>query len=197
MPPIIVAGLGRCGSSLVMQMLHFGGVECVGDYPWFEDATKAKLLPEDTALLDTAGDRAVKLLHPDKYLPKGYHLEARAIWLDRNPREQAKSWTKMQKEIGYTQSRRELGEKTKLMKTRSSDGYRAVRASFGTPLQLRFENILARPEAMAEQIAEHVGRDLNLEAMVACIAPRDSRCFGGFLENKLMGGEINAPLMGV
>ena len=35
-PCIIVSGLGRCGSSLVMQMLHAGGVECLGAPPAFE-----------------------------------------------------------------------------------------------------------------------------------------------------------------
>jgi hypothetical protein len=36
-PVIVVAGLGRCGTSLVMQMLAAAGLPCVGSFPDFED----------------------------------------------------------------------------------------------------------------------------------------------------------------
>lgn len=35
-PTIFVSGLGRCGSSMTMQMLDAAGIPCIGDYPAYE-----------------------------------------------------------------------------------------------------------------------------------------------------------------
>jgi hypothetical protein len=35
-PYVIVAGFGRCGSSLTMTMLHAAGIPCIGTPPDFE-----------------------------------------------------------------------------------------------------------------------------------------------------------------
>lgn len=41
---ILVCGFGRCGSSLVMQMLDVGGLPVVGSFPDYERAEAS--LPE-------------------------------------------------------------------------------------------------------------------------------------------------------
>ena len=35
-PALLVAGLGRCGTSLMMQMLAAAGLPCVGEFPAYE-----------------------------------------------------------------------------------------------------------------------------------------------------------------
>ena len=35
-PTVFVCGHGRCGSSMVMQMLDAGGFPCFGEYPAYE-----------------------------------------------------------------------------------------------------------------------------------------------------------------
>lgn len=82
-PSIVVAGLGRCGSSLTMQMLDAAGVFTVGTFPAYEDAT------------GRAGPgSAVKWLDPHR-LRAPFRDKAVVIWLDRDVIEQAKSQIKM------------------------------------------------------------------------------------------------------
>jgi hypothetical protein len=58
-PIILVAGLGRCGSSLVMRLLDAAGVPTVGTFPAFEEQT----LPRDAlGWVEAYAGRAVKVL---------------------------------------------------------------------------------------------------------------------------------------
>ena len=71
-PIVVVSGLPRSGTSLAMQMLHAGGLECVTDglrtsdtdnprgYFEFE---RVKALKQDKGWLDDAAGKAVKIIH--------------------------------------------------------------------------------------------------------------------------------------
>ena len=88
----IVSGFGRCGSSLVMQMLEAGGMPCSGEYPAFEDEAGNLLLADMLSLdyMQTLEGKAVKLLDPHRgKIPKGpeYHV----LGCSRDYGEQARS----------------------------------------------------------------------------------------------------------
>lgn len=61
--PVLVCGLGRCGSSVTMQMLQAGGYQTFGDWPDFEpeEAGSSRNIPHLLSLIDTS---AVKILDP-------------------------------------------------------------------------------------------------------------------------------------
>jgi len=90
---IVVCGLGRCGSSLMMQMLHAGGLTCTGEAPPYEHPNGA-MNHFNARWLTQQTDKATKVLLPHhvKFLPANYYF----IWLERNPLEQAKSTFKFQ-----------------------------------------------------------------------------------------------------
>lgn len=95
---ILVCGLGRCGSSLTMQMLSSAGLKCAGDFPAFEpDFTKNLIIP----LSQCSQYNAVKILDPHRRTFSGTG-NIKAIWLDRNPKEQAKSQIKLIASTGLT-----------------------------------------------------------------------------------------------
>lgn len=94
-PTIIVAGLGRCGTTLVMRMLAAGGVPTIGTAPDWESPENVRLLEDDPIAWAHAIDgKAVKLLDAHRHqLPD--LSDFRLIWLQRDAREQAKSMLRL------------------------------------------------------------------------------------------------------
>ena len=92
---IMVAGLGRCGSSLVMQMLSAAGVPCIGTFPGFEVLDHHRHRADDPhAWAAIAARKAVKVLDPQLAPPPpGYAY--RTIILQRDHAQQADSMLKL------------------------------------------------------------------------------------------------------
>ena len=148
-PVLLVAGLGRCGTTMVMQMLHAAGTPVAGTLPSFEDVP---LTPKhvDHEWLAGQGGRAVKWIDPT--ITRIRHDNARAIWLSRTPLEQAKSQAKL---LGLRLSRADLRPLAARVKR---DNWRARRivdrlcGCYGV-LHLTFEMILRHPDHCAARIA--------------------------------------------
>lgn len=92
---IIVSGLGRCGTSLVMSMLDRAGVPTVGVSPDFEDVRHNALLEShpDEWMAQARG-KAVKLLDPHHF-PLPDLSGVAVLFLMRDPKQQAKSQVKL------------------------------------------------------------------------------------------------------
>lgn len=180
---IIVCGHGRCGSSLVMQMLNKGGIETTGEYPAFEDERY-----QGTGEALPIG-RAVKIIDPHEFMPPRGNY--RWIWLDRDHKQQAKSMVKFVKATtGFYLN---------------SDSWKAIAASYsadtkkcmqiiknlgGNLLRLSFEDILENPIREARKIEEFIeGFDAVKASQV--VIKRNSRNFDGMLELQLMNQANN------
>lgn len=181
-PTIVVAGFGRCGSSLVMQMLHAGGVPCAGRYPAFEcPETSVEVTPEFIAV--NAG-RAVKILDPQRV---GIPGNVRIIWLDRDTREQAKSHAKFARLMFGAHYDRE--QRRRLEGALALDR-RDVMRRFGPPLWAgapqrppmmasSFESILQWPRGEAMRIFSFIGMPLDIERAASIVRERSPRCAEG------------------
>src|SRR5690348_17944000 len=88
---LIVAGLGRCGSSLMMQMLQRGGMKCAGEFPAFEMPETNHCSISREWLSQFSGG-AVKILDP--HLCTIENTPAVVLWLSRDHWHQAKSQIK-------------------------------------------------------------------------------------------------------
>lgn len=137
------------------RALLFDGSECSGS--WLVGATGA-----------------VKLLDPQRFrLPETLRQGSRAIWLARNPVEQAKSQMKfLSILLGL---RVNASERKRLVKSLRDDEPKALAALPPTRLFLRFEEVLAEPLVAARAIASFVG-PLDCEAMAAVVARRAPEC---------------------
>ena len=86
-PSIVVAGLGRCGMSCVMQMLHAVGIPCAGDWPDFE--------PEEMNLgrsdFRDFGGQAIKVLDPQNRPGLQFAPQSQVILMTRSATIQAQS----------------------------------------------------------------------------------------------------------
>jgi hypothetical protein len=169
LPVVVVAGLGRCGTSLVLQMLDKAGVATVGTFPDYESrGTHA------------SPGQAVKWLDAFRTNPP-FNRSRRAIviWLDRDPEQQALSMVKMLglglavdvPESAVVQIATSIGPDTK----------RCLAVLGQWPkLLLRFEDLIDRPQMAAERITDYLSRygfpELDPSEMAGCLIPRESAC---------------------
>lgn len=179
-PTIIVAGLGRCGTTMLMQMLASAGVPTVGAAPDWEDAGNVDLLDNQPhAWREAIQGRAVKVLDAQRYaLPE--LTGAKLIWMVRDPREQARSMLKLVGSM-FGAVKQDRASVRALTKSINRDTVSAVRALDdavgGTGIALKFENVLQRPAASAAVLCEYLGLPrATREAMVAAVRERSPAC---------------------
>lgn len=173
----LVCGFGRCGTSLVMQMLEAGGFPVTGEYPAFESSDIVSPSFINHAILQGCKGHALKLLDPQDYMiPHG--ISTAAIWCRRDTAEQAKSHAKFLREMTGIQVNREY--RSSLARSFKEDISSAIkslrRAGVKRILDLRFEDIIARPRATAEQINMFCGGNLNVEKMASVVKRRNPDC---------------------
>lgn len=186
----IVSGFGRCGSSLVMQMLDAGGMRCAGIFPSFEDAavTPGAVSTINAEWFAEQRGGAVKVLDPHICRPPN-GVPIRAIWLDRDHRDQAASHAKFMHLIFGVHVDRE--SRRRMERSYSRDRPAAVRAiiAAGAPsiLGLRFEDVLSDPAAAVWQINYYLGGGLDVAAMAGQVRRRGPECQPGMdLELRLI-----------
>lgn len=199
-PVLIVSTFQRGGSSLTMQMLHAAGVRCAGSWPSFEDMrstsgpTLAHLIDQlcETTPLDQPC--AVKVLEPQRMIiPQPKHPRPRrVIWLDRDPRQRAKSAIKFIRAQGWAV------DTGRLVRRKYETGFRRDRAPALASLQtgfpghrttLRFEDIVTKPTEAAEAIAWLAGLEKDRAAIVAmanAVRRRKPACLAHMLELDLI-----------
>lgn len=175
----IVSGFGRCGTSLIMQMLEAGGMPVTGEWPAFEVPETAAVIGGgtiDPAWIESAAGHAIKVLDPQRgHLPVGPPY--RVIWCHRDPVEQGKSQAKfLAIMVGIPYSRDTARALAKSYKKDLPEAMRVLRACNPEGiLELKFENILAAPLKTATDIASFCG-GLNAESMAKAVRPRSPRC---------------------
>jgi hypothetical protein len=176
-PVTIVSGFGRCGTSMVMQMLDAGGMPTVCKGPIYEP--EDMMTPEELlrpAYLKAAEGKAIKVLDIQRgRIPTG--LDFNLIWMDRDAEEQAESQAKFLKAMcGFTVSRENRramqrsypGDRVKAMQMIKAANPRAL-------IEVRFETALLNPHAIAERIASHI-EGLDPFEMAKVVIPRSPRC---------------------
>jgi len=159
----------------VMQMLDVAGLRCAGVYPAFE---------VESPLRATFDHDAIKWLNPqpgDGITPR----ECRAVWLDRNAKQQSRSVSKFLKAAG------------KPITPKSERGYREAfgldrptslafvrRVTSGHVLVMCFEDLIAHPIEQARALAAFVGQG-DPKKMAEVVMERGPECLPGLLEEEL------------
>lgn len=185
--PILVCGLGRCGSSVTMQMLVLGGMRLTSGarWPFCEDQRTYSLPKENEWLREVTPEQALKLLNPDNYrAPPWFKFDG--IWLDRKRDEQVKSWYKYgmtSKKYKEKQERMPEKELRFYLKQKTAKCRRIAAAMSRKFLRLDFEEIILDPYTVAVRINEAFDRHLDPVKMASAVAPRGPECLDGFLEN--------------
>lgn len=187
---IIVAGLGRCGTSLVMRMLDAAGVSTIGDRPdWECMATQMQLEDDPAGWAVAIRGRAVKLLDAHRYeIPQLGDFDL--IWLYRDEREQAKSGLKLASAM-FSTIKPDRKQARAWAAGLRRDAPRAVKAleAAGPPrtLALRFEHILGDPFMSALKICRFLGlENADPREMASQVISRGPECLPYLLELSLV-----------
>ena len=177
----IVAGLGRCGSSLVMSMLKAGGIPLFANRQGSHEHTLTKLLPSTHEWMHQSEDCAVKILDIQIHTPPPTH-EYKMIWCVRDPKQQALSMLKhkpdqLARRTSLRKKERWIIEETpKCMK---------IIQRLGRYLVIPFEITLKHPDTIAASLAAHLGVALDEAVMAAVVKKRSPEVYTGFLEEEL------------
>jgi hypothetical protein len=187
---ILVCGFGRCGSSLVLQMLKAGGVDCHGEFPAFE--------PEDVnldrnmnTLLPKLEGKAAKILDPHRsQWPQA--KDVRIIWLDRNFEEQAKSQIKFLKILSGIKVPHEKEAIKKLAASYGPDRdacFKIFKNKRFEVMEMFFEDIIENPAQAATNLINFLELDSDPVTMGSVVFKRNPACAKGLeIEAALCGG---------
>lgn len=181
--PIVVTGLARCGSSLVMQMLEAAGVKCYGTAPYFWPANKTRTKEEVEAM----SDGAFKHIDPEDHkLPEG--LKYRFIFLTRSRRQQTLSQLKMMRLLGVlngTIGDLEIEQYEDSLRIAADKAFQIISGHEGSILKVAFEDLISRPASTVNRIAWFLGLETE-DAMQGCVKLRHATCYPGMLEAEVL-----------
>jgi len=175
-PIIIVSGLPRSGTSMMMRMLAEGGVPVItdelrradSDYPngYFELETVRKMSDGQVDWLENARGKAVKIISALlEYLPSNYSYKI--IFLEREIQEILASQHKMlanrnEKPIADdAEIERQIQQHLSVMKPW------LVRQPNMEVLYVNYNSLMTKPEPFCEQVVEFLDLPLNQARMLA------------------------------
>jgi hypothetical protein len=174
---IIVSGLPRSGTSMMMKMLEAGGIEVVqdgirtadpynpGGYYEFE---RVKKLKENSSWIDIANGKAIKILFNFLYdLPADKHYKI--IFMERNIEEVIASQNKMLERRGESQevSDEEIAQLFN-QEVKRSKAWLAVQKNFEC-LYIFYSDILRDPNGAVQQLSSFLDNNLNTSGMIAVV----------------------------
>jgi len=180
---VIVTGLPRSGTSMLMQMLAAGGMSILTDRlrqpdednprGYFEYESVKALVRDSAWLAEKAAGKAVKIVAPLlSAVPEG--LPCRVILIERNLEEILDSQERMLVRRGKpelaTPERREIlrGE---FERTMARVKTALAQRSFTELLMVRYADTVADPAAAASKVNEFLGGRLNVANMRAAVDP--------------------------
>ncbi|HMB99822.1 MAG TPA: tetratricopeptide repeat protein, partial [Flavobacteriaceae bacterium] len=171
---IVVSGLPRSGTSLMMQMLHKGGIKTLTDENRKADESNPKgyfeynpvmSIHKDNSWLDLAKDKSVKVVAPLlKFLDPKFRYKV--IFMNRDLTEIVKSQQKM------------IGKDPETLPTRLFEAYKKHLNQVeiwkdkepGVELvYLNYRDVLENTSESIDKINAFIGLDLNKDEMAKCI----------------------------
>lgn len=175
-PVLFVTGLGRCGTTMVMQMLQASGIPCAGNPPAFENIPVSPSGVDHEWIAQQAGS-AVKWIDPT--VTRVNHRNGAAIFLTRDPKEQAKSQLKF---VGARNDRAARRVMANAIQRDTRHARALVRNMLGEHfvLNLHYDKILRYPAYAIAQMAhfcDTLGLPFeDLDAALSVVQNRDGRC---------------------
>jgi hypothetical protein len=175
---IIVSGLPRSGTSLMMQMLHAGGVHVLTDGERAADTDnprgyfefeRVKQTKRDQSWLPVARGLAVKMISQLLYdLPATEQY--RVLFLERDMDEVLRSQEKMLQRLGKPVPQREQISRAFTAHLEKLHAWLAEQRHMPV-LRVPYAALVERPEEEARRIAAFLGRELSIAKMAAAVDP--------------------------
>jgi hypothetical protein len=175
---IVVSGLPRSGTSLMMQMLDNGGVEVVTDGArtadidnpkGYYELEKVKTIKRDASWLADARGKAFKMVSQLLYdLPGGERY--RIIFMERDFDEMLASQEKMLQRLGRPAAPRQQIERSFTQHLSRLHDWLAGQEHMQV-LRVSYNALLAQPRQHAEHVGEFLGGRADVEKMAGTVDP--------------------------
>lgn len=177
---VIVSGLPRSGTSMMMRALEAGGMPVLVDhirkpdednprgYYEFEAVKKTK---QDPSWLQQAAGKAVKMVYRLLYdLPGNYHY--RVLFMQRNLQEVLASQRKMLQRAGKSVQPNEDVQMAALFESELARCRQwLARQPHFDVLYINYRQMIENPLEQSRQINEFLGGGLDIESMAASVDP--------------------------
>jgi hypothetical protein len=175
---VIVSGLPRSGTSLMMQMLASGGMEVVTDNLRTADTDnprgyleleKAKKVKQDASWLPETRGKTFKMVSQLLYdLPATERY--RILFMERDLDEVLRSQEKMLERLGGTAGPREQMTRAFTLHLERLHAWLAQQRNMEV-LCVRYNDLVGQPEEQASRVCEFLGGRLDAEKMVQAVDP--------------------------
>jgi Sulfotransferase family len=180
-PIIIVSGLPRSGTSMMMRMLAEGGLPILTDELRRPDDDNPKGYLELEAVrqlkegnfgwLKEANGKAVKIISGLlEYLPQDYQYKI--IFMERDPKETLASQKKMLDHRGQTSKLSDEAMEEQFHKHLAAMKPWLVRQPNMDVLYINYNALMTDPELLCEKVTEFLGLPLNEAQMLAVPDPQ-------------------------
>jgi hypothetical protein len=177
---VVVSGLPRSGTSMMMKILAEGGLEVVSDAiraadddnpnGYFELERVKQLSEGNTQWLAQAGGKVVKIISSLlEYLPREYHYKI--IFMERDLQEILASQQKMLKNRQEQSPVQDAEMNKQFAQHLATVKYWMARQPNMDVLYISYNRMLQEPQAYCANIAEFIGMPLNVEKMLATPNP--------------------------
>jgi hypothetical protein len=179
-PIIVVSGLPRSGTSLMMQMLQAGGVPVLTDHQRTSDEDnpggylefeRVKQIKRDKAWLADAVGKVVKIIHLlliEIPTDRAY----RVIFMHRDLNEVVRSQAKMLQRSGRQGANLPPGKLAEIFQAQVLQVLTWVKAQpMIRTLELDYASVVADPATAASRVNEFLGGGLDEAAMTKCVNP--------------------------
>lgn len=175
---IVVSGLPRSGTSLMMQMLAAGGIEIVTDHQRAADADnplgycefeKVKQIKHDATWLSGIRGKAVKMVSQLLYdLPAAESY--RIVFMERDLEEVLASQEKMLARLQKPAAPRDQIRRAFALHLEGLRAWLRQQPNMAV-LNVNYNELLESPQPLAERVNEFLGREGEVARMIAAIDP--------------------------
>jgi hypothetical protein len=175
---VVVSGLPRSGTSLMMQLLHAGGIAALTDHVRAPDPDnprgyyefeRVKKVKDDTGWLPDARGKVVKMVS-QLLLDLPPTEQYRVVFMDRDLDEVLDSQEKMLRRLGRPVAPREAITRAFTLHLNRVHRWLTEQPTFAV-LRVRFADVVARPEVEAARVNEFLGNRLDVAAACGAIDP--------------------------
>lgn len=175
---VIVSGLPRSGTSLMMQMLDAGGMAIVTDQVrqadpdnprGYHEFERVKQIKQDVSWLADARGKAVKTVSQLLYdLPPTEQY--RVVFMERDLSEVLRSQEKMLQRLGRPAAPAEAMKRAYTLHLERLQEWLGQQAHM-QQLRVRYQDLIEFPVREAQRVRDFVGMDLNMDRMAGAVDP--------------------------
>lgn len=175
---VIVSGLPRSGTSLMMQLLHAGGIPALTDHLRTADTDnprgyyefeRVKKVKDDAAWLPDARGKVVKMVS-QLLLDLPPTEQYRVAFMERDLNEVLDSQEKMLRRLGRTAAPRDEMTRAFTLHLNRVHRWLAERPNFAV-LRVSYADVVANPSGTVVRLNEFLGGRLNVAAACAAVDP--------------------------